>query len=841
MLTRFLKKLGKSALPFGPYGQHMASETDADTLCVGSEGLGAGGGVMPNWQPGDVILGRYRVEQIMHGAMGNIYIATHLGWGVKMAIKAPRPEVLRDPEGVQRIIAEANAWVEISMHPNIAYCYYVLSLHDIPHLFIEYVDGGSLDDWIKRGRCSDLRTILSLAIQFCHGMEYTHAHGIVHRDIKPQNILITTDTLLKITDFGILRMSSQAVLEGQGGIPKEEDPHGNITVGFRGTPGYASPEQWQNSHAVDKRTDIYSFGLCLWMMICGKKPFKHNAERSPIPEPTPASAGMIISDDLARILKKCVAYDPDERFSDFVSLREDLNAVYQDCFHVPCPYNTLEGVDLRADGLNNRGVSLFELGRIKEAEECLNQALEIDDSLPEAIHNLILFKIRTGKMRPEQAVHHIVAMKKRWGKRSKVLVELETAIRKLEPAAAQNLDGAQEDDLPEFRLCVPVKTVDVYRQGQLLRSVKRSVDDHILRGRYAEGHAALLTAWANEGFRKDEDFTRAYVRLLKMGSPKKVAGVQRLRTMSGHAREVVGLAFTKEGREMVSLSVDGQILVRRFSPSLITTRLETKGMVVQTFAISPQGKRMVTGAVDGGIAVWSLESEKLLGSSRVHEGPVVSVAFSHDGRLLASGGEDGFLRIRDFNAGKEKKIAVHEGGAILSLTFLPKSNEFVTGSVDGALRFWDASRGECVRIINAHVLPVVSLSVSQDGKFVTSGSRDRAARVWDSHTGLCVKSLEGHEDGVAAVLMLADNMHVVTGCEDDTVKIWHVQSGECLQTVDARGDGVYSLAIGPQPHMFASGRHDGGTVFWLLICHLDFDSRSGRGRQSWAEIDVGMD
>ena len=122
--------------------------------------------VTPEWKPGDVIMDRYRVEEVRSGSMGKVYISDHLGWDIKMAIKSPRREVLADREGFKRILNEANNWVRMGMHPNVASCYYVLALDGIPHLFIEYVDGGDLSEWIKTGRCRDIRTALSLAIQF---------------------------------------------------------------------------------------------------------------------------------------------------------------------------------------------------------------------------------------------------------------------------------------------------------------------------------------------------------------------------------------------------------------------------------------------------------------------------------------------------------------------------------------------------------------------------------------------------------------------------------------------------------------------------------------------------
>jgi serine/threonine protein kinase len=271
---------------------------------------------VPAWTPGDTILNRYHIEEVVSGSMGNVYISEHLGWKIKIAIKAPRAELLADCEGMRRILKEANSWVRMGMHPNVASCFYVLSINKIPHLFIEFVDGGNLSDWIKAGRCKNLRTALSLAIQFCHGMEFTHQHGIIHRDIKPQNILITKSSLLKITDFGIL-LAQGDTEKGEGKIPGLDSTDHEATIGFRGTPGYASPEQLRNAHAVDLRTDIFSFGLCLWIMLCGKKPFADNMVEQEIPTPLPVASDVKLSAALQGILRKSIAYNPDDRYDNF--------------------------------------------------------------------------------------------------------------------------------------------------------------------------------------------------------------------------------------------------------------------------------------------------------------------------------------------------------------------------------------------------------------------------------------------------------------------------------------------------------------------------------------------
>ncbi|MDH5297821.1 MAG: protein kinase, partial [Desulfobulbaceae bacterium] len=390
-----------------------ADDLDVPTVIAAGRPVAAAP-VVPEWKPGDVIMDRCKVEEVLSGAMGRVYICEHLGWGIKMAIKGPRAEVLADQEGMQRLLKEANGWIRMGMHPNIAACYYVLAIARVPYLFIEYVDGGSLSDWIKAGRCRDLRTSLSLAVQFCHGMEYTHGQEIIHRDIKPANILITKNALLKITDFGILLSTAdRAQGSREKGAGLEDAENGEATVGFRGTPGFASPEQLRNAHDVDLRTDIFSFGLCLWLMLCGKKPFAKNSVRQAVPEPVPVVPGLVFPPSLVQALKRSVAFAPEERYPDFSELRQDLNRAYQEAFRVHCPYAELTNIDLRASSLNNHAVSFFELGKVDKSEECINRALEINDVLPEALYNLILLRWRQGKGKPDRLLRQVEAVRKR--------------------------------------------------------------------------------------------------------------------------------------------------------------------------------------------------------------------------------------------------------------------------------------------------------------------------------------------------------------------------------------------------------------------------------------------
>ncbi len=778
---------------------------------------------VPSWNPNDVILDRYRVEKVMSGSMGKVYISEHLGWGVKMAIKAPRPEVLADKEGMKRILREANSWIRMGMHPNVATCYYVLSLNKVPHLFIEYVDGGSLTDWLETGRCRNLRTALTLAIQFCHGMEYTHSKGIIHRDIKPHNILITKNSLLKITDFGILLSTSSSGEEDSGKLlDSGNKTDENATIGFRGTPGYASPEQFHNTHNVDQRTDIYSFGLCLWMMVCGKKPFKNNAQQNPIPQPAPVAANTVFPKELVDTLIKCVAYKPEDRFQSFAELRTALNQAYLAAFRSTCPYAELSNIDLRADSLNNRAVSLFELGEVDEAAKSLEQTLEINDLLPEAIYNNILLKWRSGRVRPSRLLRQIEAVKQRLPK-TDWLGNLKSELKK--DLLDKSTDGSSKkrDQYPEFRLCIPKNSLEVFREGQIFLSVQRSIMDHLVHKRYDACYGVLSAAWSNNGFKKNALFNKAYEQLLNVGNKGQVVGAQRFITLKGSGKPATCLAYVPDSRKIVSAGPDGKIVFRDFGANRKIIILGNKDLPVRSMAVCPLGKNLASGTDDGSVNLHSTKSGQLLSSELRHRGPVTALCFNSDGRYLASGGADGILKIRKLSTGPETSVSIQEGGAIRSIVFLNKKLDLVTGSEDGSIRFWENGGKECVRILEAHALPVTALSASQDGtKFVSAGA-ERIIKIWETRSGRCLKTIKAHDEAISSVLLLADNRTIVSGCEDDTMKLWDIDAGLGVLTLDGRGDGIFSLAQGPKPHTFLAGRKDGAVVLWMIIYDLQFD------------------
>ncbi len=191
--------------------------------------------VAAEWQVGETLLELYEVTALLgEGGMGKVYKVHHKGWNVDLAVKSPRSEIFSTAGGKENFIREAETWVNLGLHPHTVSCYYVRTLGDIPRVFAEYVEGGSLSDWIRSRKLYEggpekaLEKILDIAIQFAWGLDYAHERGLLHQDVKPANVMTTADGAAKVTDFGL------AKARGLAGEQAAVVPGGSILVSVGG-------------------------------------------------------------------------------------------------------------------------------------------------------------------------------------------------------------------------------------------------------------------------------------------------------------------------------------------------------------------------------------------------------------------------------------------------------------------------------------------------------------------------------------------------------------------------------------------------------------------------------
>ena len=339
---------------------------------------------MSDWGIGHRVRGRYDVRSVIKGGMGTVYIAYDGIHQEMLALKTLHEHLfLEQADARQRFLAEARSWLNVEFHPNIVLARTVEIIENRPVLFLEYVSGGNLREWIGRSG-GDLIGAVRLAIQLCDGMAHAYARGVaVHRDIKPENCLMTDDGVLKLTDFGLAKVGDQITHLETRAAPQARGGERLTRVGTSmGTPEYMAPEQFRSGRDVDLRADVYSFGVMMHEMIAKTRPVRAHmnsgeswatAHEFLAPIPLLSSSSTMNS-----LVQRCLAKAPADRFSNFGEVRSELEKVYVEVWgsSAPAPPTSQQVRRISDLNLNNRGMAAAEFGEYQEAIVLYDRALK---------------------------------------------------------------------------------------------------------------------------------------------------------------------------------------------------------------------------------------------------------------------------------------------------------------------------------------------------------------------------------------------------------------------------------------------------------------------------------
>ena len=272
---------------------------------------------VPEPQPGD-FLAHYRiVEKVGIGGMGTVYKAHEPALDRLVGIKVLHFQMASDPQFTSDFLREAQAVAKLN-HPNVVHIYYVAQQGGFLFFAMEFVDGYSIYDMLMDKKIVPEKQMLGWARQSAVGLQHAQQHNIIHRDVKPANIMITRDGVVKITDFGLAKFLSR--------LQNQSLPEDAI-----GTPEYMSPEQAQG-HPNDHRSDIYSLGATIYHAMAGRPPFISNnplevvRQQINVPAPPIQRFNPAISPVTGRILAKCLAKQPGARYQTYKELIRDLDS-----------------------------------------------------------------------------------------------------------------------------------------------------------------------------------------------------------------------------------------------------------------------------------------------------------------------------------------------------------------------------------------------------------------------------------------------------------------------------------------------------------------------------------
>ncbi len=620
-------------------------------------------------------LGTFNVIRVVgRGGMGVVLHAVDTCLQRDVAIKVLDPELSKDELAATRFCREARAAASIS-HENVVAVHQVEhdESKDLPFLVMELISGESLEKKLARDGPLTLKEIISIGMQTAAGLAAAHEKGLIHRDIKPGNILLEkSGQRVKLTDFGLARAA--------------EDVHLTRSGLVAGTPLYMSPEQ-ASGEELDARSDLFSLGVVLYELAAGEPPFtgktplavlKRLTDDQPVPlrERNPE-----LPEWFTHIVDRLLAKKPADRFQsarEVTDMLEHLWVLLKSSETLVCPKKKAANLWRSIAVGSAAGLLTLMLGAVA-AFFLLPRRDTPEDKIPAAVH---VFKGNAGPL---------------WS----------LAISK----DGKNLAMGNDDGTVKFWDIAAEKvlwTLNAHKTP--IWTLALSPQGDYLATGSDDGHAVIwdvktqkpVHALTNPGGIRAVAFDPQGKKLLTGGrdGTVKVWDVQtgeKLVEAAGHSGSVVAVAYAPDGKTMASASGDKTIKIWDAASGGATLTLTGHESGVYGIAFAPTGRYLVSGGWDRTVRLWDLDSGSQLAKLEGHTQDVWSVAFNPEGTLFASTGEDQMVRI--WNVETKKEVGAFRGstGAILNIRFSPEPNVIIAGGKDGTARMWNLADLNIIR------------------------------------------------------------------------------------------------------------------------------------------------
>jgi serine/threonine protein kinase/regulator of sirC expression with transglutaminase-like and TPR domain len=335
---------------------------------------------------GELLDQRYQVVNVCRGAMGVVYIAMDRSIEQLVAIKSFQTKYLWNDRAVRYFSDEARVWIRLGSHPHIVRALALREFAGRPHVIAEYVDGCALRAMVGS---LDPQQTLDLAIPICWALSYAHERGaILHRDIKPDNVLVTRHGVPKVTDFGLAR-GMPAYLWSQGREAALAPLRGTDEEIAGGTPRYMAPELFRGTFTAGPWIDIYAFGVMLYELLTGQPPLDvgpgaswAQAHARPL-DPDPRRLKPELHKGFSHVVGRCLEREPLKRYGSFAELERDLQHLRRHLVGA-----RLQQSDQHTDSaaqasqLHAEGVAQLSLGQPREALGLFRRANRLQPSEP---------------------------------------------------------------------------------------------------------------------------------------------------------------------------------------------------------------------------------------------------------------------------------------------------------------------------------------------------------------------------------------------------------------------------------------------------------------------------
>ncbi len=802
--------------------------------------------------------------ELGRGGMGVVYLAWKLGLNRPCALKM----ILAGPHAgsvaAKRFRAEAEAVARLH-HPAIVQVHHVGEAGGLPFLELEYVSGGSLDSVLdgtpwKPARAA--RIVEALA----RGIAEAHHKGLIHRDLKPGNILLERDETPKIADFGLAK-----ILDSDGGLTK--------TQAILGSPSYMAPEQAEGlGDQVGVATDVYALGAILYTLLAGRPPFKaatplETMAQVKSAEPVPPSRFQPgLPRDIDTLCLKCLEKSPGRRYASAAELGEDLRRFQSGEPILARPARAWEraakwarrrpvvaGLSAAVVFVTALGIGLVtwqwqraELKAVAEAD-----ARRVAEMESRRAEEALRFGERLSSAMALDQCSNLcetgeVGRGLLWLTRALDLA-VQAGDPNLETVARRNLTAWQSylmRPAAEFGHKDWVWAVAISPDGRTVltcgkdRKAQRwdALSGAALGAPLDHAYAVWSVAFSPDGRRI----------LTGSGDDERHAGEARLWDAATgaplmpplpHASQVSATSFSPDGETFLTVcreearlwrTADGKsagVVLSHPRPKEVNPRAVPE--LSATF--SPDGRLIATGGADGTARIWDAATGKSRSEPLTAQGPVLALGFSPDGRFLATGSLDGVARRWEVATGRRREPDMLCGGRVKAIAFSRDGIIMATAGVvedvdrqtgdrrirGGDVRLWSAGTGQPLGAPISHPEPVWSIAFSPDGRLLLSGGEDTCARFFLVATGTQIGLPLLNEGLVRSVAFSANGAMAVCasagGANYAAARLYRVAP----ETAFARGvflgtGDLRSLALSPDGRTGLTASDDQAARLWDL-------------------------
>ena len=609
----------------------------------------------------------YRIESDpIIGGMGRVWKVHHKDWDVDLAMKRPRAEYFKSDKQKEDFIGECEAWINLGVHPNIVACYYVREMDGVPTIFSEWMENGSLaerisDKTLYSGSQEAVgERLLDIAIQFAEGLHYAHRSLLVHRDVKPANLLLTNDWDARVADFGIAQLGGKKASERAM------------------TPAYCSPEQAAGKK-LSRKTDIYSWAVSVLEMYLGYRPWQHGTIAGTECRHYFDMAKIAMPEKLRALLEKCLENEAKNRPRDFATVIKELKSVYKDVTGRAYPRPAAKVSAESADKLNNRALSYLDLDRESEAEDLWIKAALLEPAHTQTLFNRCLYGYRSGSMTLYEAQCFLSAnWENHFNQADPGLLLAELSLEGGDPANAKDVlsyvrdYSSQQEQFSEqtedklerlekaasagsgWRCSYQLSRVKNFKEQEDLQKERdkrlRELKNLAKKGKWDEAGKELMISHLTGAYGNvlyQEDWMEFYEELSRKCTPVVVLGQWPIMTIPDmHRNDRVSFSDDSEyllcGRKLIDLETGEMISDFDANHEMISG--------FRASGLSPDGSFYLCAPKgDKNFVKVDARTGKALAICKGHEESITALAISRDGQCFASGDEGGTLKLWDCN------------------------------------------------------------------------------------------------------------------------------------------------------------------------------------------------